>query len=403
MPERRLLALSYCFPPMALPEAPLIAKRLVNLPGWQADVIAAAPYSPSMGRDDDLIAYSENGIRSVTRLTPSWPLPWDRLRMLSRIPDALRVLNGQVVRTAEAFGISNFPAMLSWSTWHSIHLAARAIKRRHPRIRWLAHFSDPWVGNPFGKSAGIELQINRFLERHVIEQADRVLFTTPEAADLVMGKYPSLWRDKVRVIPHGFDPALYSGAKPPPGPGRKLVARYLGNFYGARSPAPLYRALARAIQLRPSLASELVVELVGQAENDAIVAPTYGLPEGIVVRRPSVGYRESLRLMETADLLLVIDAPAAISVFLPSKLVDYIGSGRPIVGFTPRGASHNALAAAGYPTADPEDVEAGAAGIIAGLELAARPGSAGFEIRDRYTAARTAAALAAVLDEVTAA
>jgi hypothetical protein len=43
-----------------------------------------------------------------------------------------------------------------------------------------------------------------------------------------------------------------------------------------------------------------------------------------------VGYQESLKLMSEADALLVIDAPADQSVFLPSKLIDYIGAGRPI-------------------------------------------------------------------------
>ena len=48
--------------------------------------------------------------------------------------------------------------------------------------------------------------MNRQLEARVIEHADRVVFTTPETVDLVMAKYPALWRKKVRVIPHGYNP-----------------------------------------------------------------------------------------------------------------------------------------------------------------------------------------------------
>ena len=51
------------------------------------------------------------------------------------------------------------------------------------------------------------------------------------------------------------------------------------------------------------------------------------LPPGLVTVRPRVPYDESLRLTRDADALLVVDAPSAEpSVFLPSKLVEYIGA-----------------------------------------------------------------------------
>jgi hypothetical protein len=49
-----------------------------------------------------------------------------------------------------------------------------------------------------------------------------------------------------------------------------------------------------------------------------------------------VPYLESLRYISSADVLLLIDAPSdGPSVFLPSKLIDYLGSGNPVLGITP--------------------------------------------------------------------
>ena len=60
-----------------------------------------------------------------------------------------------------------------------------------------------------------------------------------------------------------------------------------------------------------------------------------------------VPFLDSLALMKGADFLLLIDAPLKNhleSVFLPSKLIDYMGSGRPVIGVTPlRGASARVL------------------------------------------------------------
>src|SRR6185295_17513419 len=393
---QRLLALSYAFPPMTLPEAILSAKRLGNLPGWRADVIAADNFQPGMGDDRELAAYAQAAVNSVTRLRPRLNVPWHRLGIVGRLPDGLRALTGQAVRAAEALAPARYGAMLSWSSWHSVHLAALRLKRRHPRLPWLAHFSDPWTDNPFAAHGGVTRAINRALERAVMRGADRILFTTPETVALVMAKYPHDMRRKVRVIPHGFDPALY-GRHSPPASARKIF-RYIGNFYGLRSPEPLFRALAAALARRPQLADAMSVEIVGRL--DAGMDETgaaKALPAGLVRILPPVDYRPSLALMQSAHVLLVVDAPIAHSVFLPSKLVDYLGARRPIVGLTPPGASARILRDCGFPVADPTDAEAGATALLTALATA--DAAPAVDVGD-YSAATTGAALAKVLAEV---
>jgi hypothetical protein len=77
----------------------------------------------------------------------------------------------------------------------------------------------------------------------------------------------------------------------------------------------------------------------------------------VVTEVPSVDYLTSLQLMQTADILLVIDAPAELTVFLPSKLVDYVGTGKHIVGITPPGTSADLISRLGGKCVSPEDPE----------------------------------------------
>jgi hypothetical protein len=81
--------------------------------------------------------------------------------------------------------------------------------------------------------------------------------------------------------------------------------------------------------------------------------------EEVVRIRPVVPYRRSLQLMTDYDALLLVDAPlirARESVFLPSKLVDYLGSGTPIIALTPlRGSSARVVTTTGGLVCDVAD------------------------------------------------
>src|SRR5262249_47074002 len=110
----------------------------------------------------------------------------------------------------------------------SDHLAGLALKARFG-LRWVAHLSDPWADDPFGRAPFFRWR-NRRLERRVFAAADRIVVTSDETRALIMRTYAPAWRDKTGVLPHAFDPALYPRRTAAAGP---LVLRYLGSLYGA--------------------------------------------------------------------------------------------------------------------------------------------------------------------------
>jgi hypothetical protein len=74
--------------------------------------------------------------------------------------------------------------------------------------------------------------------------------------------------------------------------------------------------------------------------------------------------------MSESDLLLVIDCSADLSVFLPSKLIEYVGAGIPICGIVPPGTSANLLRRLGGLAADPRNTEEIAKTLMKSLRLA---------------------------------
>jgi hypothetical protein len=243
----------------------------------------------------------------------------------------------------------------------SDHLVGLYLKRR-TGLPWLAHFSDPWADNPFHKTTPLEHQVNRAMEWRVIAHADQILFTSERTLDLVMRKYPAAWRVRAAVLPHAWDRTHFAMPLAPRNTSQQSrhVVRHIGACYGTRSPQPLFAALAHIAATRPRLLDAVTFELIGPVSPALLASPARkSLPPGLLTRREQLGYRDALSLATDASALLVIEAPStADSVFLPSKLIDYIGARRPIWGITPKGTAADLIAEwSGGPhtCADPAD------------------------------------------------
>jgi hypothetical protein len=370
----RVLAVSFALPPVLYPQAIQIGRLLE---GCAVDLMtvcgrdlgaSAKPQGKDFGAQQRFIHRIELSHRA--RLRGLWHrLAVRLLPFYGRAPDEYLDWSRRASEAAGAWlaqaGTDVVDVMVSFGEPMSDHLVGLHLKLS-TGLPWLAHFSDPWFDNTFRKFQPLANAQNRRLEAKVIEVADCVVFTSEETRQLVMRKYPARWLEKAFVLPHSFDPEDFRAhARESAAP--NLILRYLGNFYGHRTPFPLFASLLRLAQRNPVLLTNIRVELIGTLSGWMRWHPAIRkLPAGLLAFCDPVPYRRSLELMTSADLLLVIDAPAKNSVFLPSKLVDYIGAGRPILGIVPPGASHGLITALGGTTADPLD----AAGIDAALSAA---------------------------------
>jgi hypothetical protein len=370
----RLLAVSFSYPPMASPRAVQVARLLRHLP--RRTVLVCADYAEKDRSDPSLVAAAEAPLEHCLRV------PFARtalgsllsrvgyrfdLPVVNKLPDSYRAWRPAVLAAYERFARANSYApdlLATFGSPMSDHLVGLALKRRLG-VPWVAHFSDPWADNHFLGYDPLTRRLNRRLEARVVRAADRLVFTSAETVELVMGQHPAAFRSKARVLPHAYEPEAFGGGAGPGGEGgRGVVVRYLGDFYGRRTPAPLFRGLRRLLDSEPEALEGVRFELIGSKGEGQLEAAGLGLlPEGLVVSREPVKYLESLRLMTSADGLLVADAPAEVSVFLPSKLIDYVGAARPVLALSPRGAAASLVRRLGGWVADPSDDAAVAAGL----------------------------------------
>ena len=368
---KRLLAVSWEMPPMYGPRATQVSRVLTALPalGWSPTVVCMDPrpggphwFANSAAQNPGVtfVRVPSRQESFVVRAT------WRIAPMLRDYPDTARVWIRPATHAAVRVAASESPAaLISFAQPWSDHLIGLRVHRA-TQLPWVAHFSDPWADSPYATLR--QRSIWGRMEAEVIRDATAVVFVTQETADLVMKKYPEAWRRKVAIVPHGFVPnqreaafaQMPNGTRPP-----KLV--YTGRFYrGVRTPLALFEALATLNRQSP-LAGQLELSLTGPDVGDyAAEAVRLGLGR-VVKLHGKVSPSMAADAAAAADALLVIDAPSdGASVFLPSKLVDYLAFRKPILGLTPaRGATASLLNRLHFPVVQPDDVPAIASAVQA--------------------------------------
>lgn len=345
------------------PRATQVARTLGALVplGWQPTVVCLDPRRGGPNWRDGVDATLPEGITAIRVKSPEeWTIVRALWRMFPAVrdrPDPKWVWIRRAADAAiDAAARAKFDALVSFAQPWSSHLAGLRIHRR-TKLPWVAHFSDPWIDSPYWRGTTAQRAVAAKMEEHVVREATAVVFVTEEAADLVMKKYPSEWRRKVSVVPHGVAPSSSrrSGVAAKADAPMRLV--YTGRFYdGLRTPTVLLRALAMLNTQEP-LDGQLELTFVGPfVTGFAREASALGV-DRLVRFKDRVPPADAHAIAEAADVLVVIDAPAAgPSPFLPSKLVDYLPLRKPILGITPiDGASSSLIRRLGGVVAAPDD------------------------------------------------
>ena len=205
----------------------------------------------------------------------------------------------------------------------------------------ISSLSDPWpwVRNDYCKTNSRFIKaVNRLLESLTFNFSTVIVTNNTHA----LSAYTKIFPDSnISVVPHCYDSTLYRKS---PGFGGNIsdvnkVVRIIGSFYGPRNLDIIFPAFMRFCSSNAIVVSgiKFSVELYGSYDAYSLAKSLRDLGiDHLIDLKGSVSYRESLDLMSSADILLLVDGFVENNIFLPSKIVDYIGSGALIAAVTPR-------------------------------------------------------------------
>jgi len=366
---KKQLLLSYSFPPVANAESIVTAKMVKALTRrhWRSVVCTVDP-KWNVGSKDwglmDLLPPELEVFRSL-------PLP------LIRLPRFLRLLRLEkfalLAESMPDVSIFWFPTAVNRlrkiirnKDIRVIHSRAMPMAghflalyaKKMTGLPWVAHFCDPWIDGPlYSVKWQFLTRLHMRWEKNIISAADIITFTTKAACKIVMSKYPSNWMSKCRVIPHGFT-SYPSASKPPKflNPADLNIV-YLGNFYGTRSPHVLFQALKN---MRGELTGNTPLRFwfIGRMPHQsyAALAKQYGIDD-LICLKDAVPYKTAMEYAQEADVLLTINSVYKNpDFFLESKMFEYLGHRKPILGLVYlQGETAAMLDAAGGFVADIEN------------------------------------------------
>jgi len=352
-----ILYISYDFPPILSPESIQSSRtaKYLFFRGWEL-LILASEKEPVFERiDPELSTLIPEGLE-IYRSETSCLMFLAKMRQVYHAllgnPDRKRWWVKHALPLAlDIISKKNPNLIYSHANPLTCHLLAITLKER-TGLPWVAHFSDPWEDNPyFTYRDPIRKRLNQRLEKLVFDNADAVIFTTDETRKIYSKKYP---HQNFFVVPHSFDlDTLNISTKQENRTALQFV--HTGSVYGLRTPEPLFQGLRSFIEKYPEVKSSLELLFVGRFDRRfKPLIRRYGLDD-VVKIKGTVPYLESLRILKKADVLLLIEAAAKKgSIFLPSKLADYIGLGKPILAITPNnGPTARVVSKAGLFLADP--------------------------------------------------
>ena len=212
---------------------------------------------------------------------------------------------------------------------HSLHLIAQKLKKKHPKLQWIADFRDPWTEIDFyqdllpGKWAD---KRHKKLEKSVLSNADKVVTISESgAADL-----ERIGQRKVEVVTNGFIFPEFD-AKTIELDNKFTIAHY-GSMPFARNPEVLWEALSELMYELPEMADSLEIKLVGSVDFNVLGKIDAAGLTTFLNHVQSVSHQESIWMQQKTQLLLLVaNRTGNVKGILTGKFFEYLGAKRPIL------------------------------------------------------------------------
>ncbi|HYM55456.1 MAG TPA: glycosyltransferase [Solirubrobacteraceae bacterium] len=348
MPARRLLILTYYFPPN-----PVIGgARWAAMSGWlrrmghEVTVVTSRVGRPSGVEEDPWVlpTFDVSAVGRVRKLlrrdsaaraeaADSVQKATPRLFTDVMVPDEYLLTWGllALAKVRRLVSERRIDCVITTGPPHSTHLLPLLLGGRRPA--WIVDLRDGWRFEPQRGPWPTRLQerLDALLERRVMNCAEGIIGVTRPIAHDAAGRRGA----SAEYIPNGWDPDLdvrIEGVRAPPLDHRYVNVVYTGKLSGplGRDPRPLFAAVRLLAANQPAVASRLRLVFAGRLDvKDERLLRDCGSDE-IVKYVGSLSREAALALQRDADVLLLLTARGHTSE-ATGKLFDYLTAGRPIL------------------------------------------------------------------------
>lgn len=359
---KKVLIITYYFPPAGGPGVQRWLKFVKYLPDFNIQPVVYVPENPSYPIiDEDLLSeissqaivikkpifepyglaalFSKNKTKNISAgIIPNERkqtkidrfLLWIRGNLF--IPDA-RVfwIKPSVAYLKNYIQENNIDTVITSGPPHSLHLIGMKLKTQVP-IDWIADFRDPWTTIGYHEKLKLSAYASNeheFLERKVLNGADRIIVTSQSTKAEFLKKT----NQPITVITNGFDEEKVAKQSLD----YKFSLAHIGSFLSERNPIILWQSLSDLVKEVPGFADHLELKLIGTISKDILdTIHNYNLSDYLNYLG-YVSHQEALIHQRKSQVLLLIEINSRNTIsIIPGKLFEYMVSQRPIIAIGPR-------------------------------------------------------------------
>ena len=372
---KKVLLISYCFPPDNVVGAVRIGKFAKYLPefGWEpvvltVDGIKGLPKTLAIEIDERQIVrvpyYSRyhlfakyfglNAVPiSISKISNSkiaQPQNEGKLRAihlfrnLYTIPIVQKALFDPVgwYRPALKAALKivnneNIDILFSSFSPSTCHIIASNLKKI-TKIPWIAEFRDPWSINPYNRRVQPFQFIEQKWDKRVLRNSDQII----TVSDVWAKQMERFYSRNIIVIPNGFDAEDCTEKIPL---SSKFTITYTGTIYpGKRDPSPLFQAISELITEGIIKDGDIEIRFFGRyLDVLSTLMEKYHLYKSVKICG-FIEHNESIiKQMESTVLLLLSWNSVKDVGSVPAKTYEYIATGRPILALAYEGGAIDKL------------------------------------------------------------
>ena len=216
---------------------------------------------------------------------------------------------------------------------HSLHLIGLNLKEQL-EIKWLADFRDPWTTIGYHKALRLtklsEAKHKEF-ELKILNTADEIIVTSNHTKN----EFQTKTKHAVSVITNGYDSHSITIEEKD----TLFTLSHIGSLLSERNPKVLWEVLSELIQENKDFSKAFQLNLVGVVSDDVLESIYKNGLEEYVNIAGYVSHDDAIKFQLQSQLLLLIEIDSEdTKAIIPGKVFEYLISETPILAIGPRDA-----------------------------------------------------------------
>ena len=216
---------------------------------------------------------------------------------------------------------------------HSLHLIGLQLKKELT-IKWLADFRDPWTTIGYHKALKLSSYAekkHKALEKEVLNSADTIIVTSKTTKT----EFQVITSRPIEVITNGYD--IEHVEKQPLD--NKFSLAHIGSFLSERNPRILWQALQELVTENETFKNDFQLKLIGATSQELLDTISEFELTNYVLNLGYVSHQEAVEHQRKSQVLLLIEINSdETKSIIPGKLFEYMISERPIIAIGPEGS-----------------------------------------------------------------